>query len=96
MSEVLQTNVFFVITSISVVILTLFTCVAMWYIIRILRNIRDVTSRIKRGSDLLAEDAQALRSFMREGIIGTIKRFFGRTDVKKHSRPQRKSEDDTE
>jgi len=96
MSEVLQTNVFFVITSISVVILTLFACVAMWYIIRILRNIHDITNRIKRGSDLLAEDAQALRSFVQVGIIGPIVKFFSRTTAKKHSRTQKKSDVDIE
>ena len=78
MSDVLQTNIFFIITSVAVVIFTIFSCVALYYLIRILRNVRDVTDRLRRGSEQLAEDAQAVRTFIHEGVIGSVRASFGR------------------
>lgn len=95
MNEVLQTNVFFVITSIAVVLLTILVSVALFYLIRILRNVRDITDRLKRGSEQLAEDALAMRSFVHEGIIGTIRLFFSRS-TKTAARPSKKARADDE
>lgn len=78
MSEVLQANVFFVITSIAVVVLTIFVCIALFYIIRILRNVRDVTDRVREGSEKFAEDVHAVRTFVRDGVVAHIRSSFSR------------------
>lgn len=92
MSEVLQTNLFFIITSMAVVVFTIFLCIALWYVIRILRNVRDMTDRLRRGSEMLADDADALRSFVRVGIIGTVRDFF--VSASKKRTKSRKSHDE--
>ncbi len=96
MSEVLQANVFFVITSIAVVALTIFVCVALYYLIRILRNVRDVTDRLKRGTEQIAEDVMSMRSFVHEGVIGLVKSSFSRFTGKKSSRKGTKDTIDVE
>ncbi len=96
MSEVLQANVFFVITSVAVVVLTVLACVALWYVIRILKNVRDITERIKRGSEQLAEDALAVRTFVNEGVIGTITNLLGKLTQSKTSRTQKSKKESTE
>lgn len=69
MSEVLQTNVFFIITSIAVVVITVMIGIALYYIIRILRAVRDVAERVRHGSELLAEDAA---TFRRDVLTGNL------------------------
>lgn len=88
---------FFIITSISVVVLTILVCVALFYLIRILRNVSDMTDRLKRGSEQLAEDAIAIRSFVHNGIIGTIKNTFARfTQGGASSKSSKKKHEDTD
>lgn len=93
MSEVLQANIFFVITSIAVVALTILLCFVLYQVVRILKNVRDITERLRRGSEQLAEDAQVVRSFVHEGIIGTARKFIsGLGGEKRTSRRSKKEE----
>lgn len=80
MDQVLQTNIFFYITSVAVVVVTVLLGVALYYIIGILQNVRDVTDRIRRGSEQLAEDASELRESIVEGTepLRNIAAFVGR------------------
>ena len=96
MSEVLQTNVFFFITSVAVVVFTIFLCVVLYYLIRILKNVREITERLKRGSEQLAEDAEAVRTFIHEGVIGSVKASFGRMSGRKTSARGKRVPLDTE
>ncbi|MFM2374557.1 MAG: hypothetical protein RLZZ234_552 [Candidatus Parcubacteria bacterium] len=77
MSEVLHTNIFFIITSISVVVVTCMVAVALYYLIRILRAVRDIAERVREGSEVIAEDVATVRA----GIVSG--RFF--TDVVKRA-----------
>ncbi len=86
----LQTNIFFIITSIAVVVFTILLCIALYHLIRILRNVQDMTDRLKRGSEQLAEDVLEVRTFVREGIIGTIRGFFVPKEHRSTSRTQKK------
>lgn len=70
MSEVLQANVFFMITAVAVVVVTIFVAVALYHLIRILRAVRDIVERVREGSEVIAEDV----ANMREGIV--TGRFF--------------------
>lgn len=95
MSEVLQANIFFVVASIAVVAVTILVCCALFYFVLILRNVRDITDRLKRGSEQLAEDAQAVRNFLSEGVIGAVRSFFSRSaPPRKKTSPRPKKADD--
>lgn len=76
MSEVLQTNIFFFITSAAVVVLTILLVVVLVYVLLIVRNVKDVTDRVREGSELIASDLRGMRS--RAGqIVGFIaEKFF--------------------
>ncbi len=96
MSEVLQTNIFFIITSIAVVVFTILLSIALYHLIRILRNVQAMTDRLRRGSDQLAEDVMQVRTFVREGVVGTIKSFFVSKEPKSTPRtPKKKSAGDS-
>jgi len=79
MSEVLQANAFFMITSAAVVVFTLFVCVAVIYVIQILRAVHRVLRRIEEGTEVLSEDMASVRkSFARHGLIrGVLAVIFG-------------------
>lgn len=69
MTEVLQANIFFAITAAAVVVFTIFLCVAVYYVIKILRAVRSITERIDVGSETIADDMKQLRSYITEGSL---------------------------
>lgn len=91
MTEVLQANVFFAITAIAVIAFTVFLCVAMYYVIRILRLVRSITERIERGSETIADDVKQLRQYVTQGSL--ISQVIGLFVTGKRSR-KRGQEDD--
>lgn len=92
MSEVLQTNIFFFVTGIAVLVFTLLLCILLYHVIKILKSIRRVIERIEVGSEIIAEDMSHFRQYFSErsflaNIVGV---FFGRrnsrgTDTGKRS-----------
>ena len=56
MSETLQANIFFLITSIAVGVGTIFVCAILYYIVRIMRRIDHITKRIDERSEVIADD----------------------------------------
>lgn len=70
MQELIKADIFFFITAIAVVLIAIGIGVALFYIVRILRNIRDVTERVDEGSKVLVEGLSELRSTIkREGFV---------------------------
>jgi hypothetical protein len=96
MSEVLQANIFFIITSIAVVVFTGLLCVALYHLIGILKNVREMTERLKRGSAQLADDVMEVRTFVREGIVGTVRSFFVPRQKEKPPRAHKKKSESSE
>lgn len=77
MSEILQANIFFIITSIAVLVFTLFVCIILYQVIKILQSIRKIVSRVEEGSELIAEDVSQLRAYVVEGsLVSQIMGFF--------------------
>ncbi len=62
MTEVLHANIFFVITSIAVVVLTLLVCVLLYHVIKIIKSVRRIVERVEAGSEVLAEDLEDIRA----------------------------------
>ena len=90
MSEMLQTNIFFVITSVAVVVFTLFLCVILYQIIKILRSIRRVVERVDEGSEVIAEDVSQLRAYVTEGsLVSQVMSFIMGHKSKKTSRSKK-------
>ncbi len=92
MTEVLQANIFFLITGIAVIVFTFLLCIALYHVIRILKSLRRVMDRIEAGSEIIAEDMQSFRAyFTEEGLISrVIGSIFGsRTKGREAKRPAR-------
>lgn len=100
MSEVLQANVFFFITSVAVVVFTILLCVALYHIIRILASVRRIVDRIEEGSEVIAEDMSHLRNYFNEGsfisrIVGLVTGQYAREQTTK-KRTRKKSQSENE
>lgn len=92
MAEVLQANIFFLITTIAVVVFTIFICVAMYFVIKILSSVRSIIERIDESSEVIVEDIQQLRTYIVEGsLISQVIGLFI-----KSKRPRKKQTEDVD
>jgi len=71
MTEILQTNIFFIIASIATICFSLFICFILFQIIKILQCVRSVLEKIEAGSEVLASDLAHIRLFFSEGSLLT-------------------------
>ncbi len=60
MENLIQSDVFFFITSIAVIVVTVFILVILWYVVRILKNVKDVSDVIKKESIFVLSDLSSL------------------------------------
>ncbi len=88
MTEVLQANVFFFITAMAVVVFTIFVCVAVYYVIGILRSVRNIAKRVEAGSETVAEDVRNLREYIAHGSL--ISQVLGMFMNAKHKKSRKK------
>ncbi len=69
MSDVLQANIFFFITAVSVLVLSGFVGVLLYYCIGIARDVRAVAAKVRKASDELEQDFETLRAQVKtEGV----------------------------
>lgn len=66
METLLQADIFFFITAVATVVLSILVGIAVVYLIRILRNVRDISDTAKREADALASDVEELRSNLKK------------------------------
>jgi Skp family chaperone for outer membrane proteins len=97
MEQILKANIFFFITSVAVMVLSVIAAVFLIYIIRILRDVKDISGRIRSESAMLAEDIAALRANVRNKgmklrhIIGLIQNIRERTKRTRSAKKDKKS-----
>jgi hypothetical protein len=86
MDTVLQSDIFFFVTTIAVVIFTVGLLVAFVYIFRILKNLRDISTIVRTETYWLAEDIDNVRfKFQRDGFdVTDLFRFFKQIFNRKH------------
>ncbi len=58
------------ITAFAVIMVTIMVLIALYYVIKILRAVRDIAERVREGSEVIADDVANVR----EGIVSG--RFF--------------------
>lgn len=85
MAEVLHANIFFFITGIGVIILTVLVSIALYHFIKILTSVRRIVERVEAGTETLIEDIEQLRTYVMEESF--VARFFSAILGSKHKRP---------
>ncbi len=88
METIMKSEIFFFISSIATVILTILIGIMAAYLIRILRNVDNISEKAKDEADLIKEDVADLRQNIRdEGI--KVKSFVSFFNKLKGRRPKR-------
>ena len=67
MDNILKADIFFFITAVAVIVLSVFLVVVFLYTIRILRDIKHISSMAKEESDIISEELSELRKNIKKG-----------------------------
>ncbi len=84
METLIHADIFFFISTIALIIISIGLVIAVIYVIKILHNIFHVSEKVKEGSDEILSDIQNLRAdvktqgFRVQYVMGFIKSLFGR------------------
>lgn len=89
MDTLLKADIFFFITSIVVILAGVGLVIVLFYIIRILQNVKDISETIKEESAAVAADISHLRSEIKAGkpiagLFSFFKRIFRHRSRKDH------------
>ncbi len=66
MNPILQANIFFFITSVAVVLVSLLVVVLLIYLVLILKDFRKVSRKVREETDLIAMDINEARAHIKE------------------------------
>ena len=83
MEPLLKSDIFFFITSISVVVVTGFVLVALFYFIKILRNFYKISRVLRRYTEATETELKNLGEHIRQSPLFTF--IFGKEKNKKES-----------
>ncbi len=75
MSDILMTNIFFMITAISSVVITLILIILLVYLIRLVRKIHHIAYQVDEETSRVVKDVEDLRVSLR-GSISTAKNIM--------------------
>lgn len=82
METLIHADIFFFVSTISLVVITIGFAWALVYLIRILRNVRDISDKAKIESDEIVSDIRSFRKAVKEeglkwkSISALIRSFF--------------------
>lgn len=93
MDSLLQADVFFFVTTVSVVLVTVLLAVAIFYIIRILKDFNDISRILKSGAQGAQENFSKLCDAVYESPVFTF--IFGKSFRKSSSRRSSKGAKNT-
>ena len=86
METLIHADIFFFITSIAVVILTIILAIAGFYFIRILRSFDAISEKLKETVNTASDDIQDIVSQVHESPA--FRFLFGRRSSRRHSRKE--------
>ncbi|MEI6420346.1 MAG: hypothetical protein WCO30_01810 [bacterium] len=96
METLIHADIFFFVTTVIVLAVGIILGVALVYIIRILRDVKKVSGKVKEGAAALSGDLNDLRENLREnggqvnGFFKTILKFFGVASKKSKNNHRKK------
>ncbi|HVT75007.1 MAG TPA: hypothetical protein VHD69_01130 [Candidatus Paceibacterota bacterium] len=89
MQSLIHADIFFLVSTVALVLISVGICTALVYAIGILRNVRDMTDKGRAEWDSIVSDSRELRATLRsEGlkwkhVISLVRTFFVRDSEKK-------------
>lgn len=68
MSDILMTNIFFMITAIASIIITIVLVIALVYLIRLIKKVNEISHAVETETLKVISDVQEVRSVVRENM----------------------------
>ncbi len=84
MDTLMKADIFFFISSISAVVLTIFAIIALYYLIRVLRDFSEISDTLKRGVDKASGHLDDLVDMLMSNAL--FRFFFGKKRTRKNSK----------
>ena len=73
MDPIMQSSIFFIITSVAVVVLTIAVLSILIYILKIVKDIRAISKMVRDGSEALSGDVAEVESQLKEkGVLNGV------------------------
>ena len=82
MEPILKSEIFFFITSISVIIITIIFGIAGFYLIKIMKNLSNISDKLKRAADSVESNMEEIGDRVKESPIFTF--IFGKKKAKRN------------
>lgn len=82
MENILKLDIFFFITSVSIIITTVIFTIAGFYFIRMMRNLSKISDKLKRAADGVESNIEEIGEVVKESPIFTF--IFGKKKSKKN------------
>lgn len=98
MTEILHANIFFFIASVATVVFCILVSLVLYQVLKIMQSVRAIMDRIEMKSEQIADDIDAMRTFVRHGsVVSTLFSLFaGRTRSRRRSAQPAESDDSDE
>lgn len=68
MDSLMQSNIFFVVTTVAIIIVTIFLVILLVYALGIFRNVKKISDQAKKETDEIVKDVSLFR--------GLVEKFF--------------------
>ena len=84
MTELLQMDIFFFVTTVAVVLLGTFGTIVLWRVSRVLKNVEHLSKQAALESDLIRSDLVGMRTDIRrgKGRLKSMFRFLGKISMR--------------
>jgi uncharacterized membrane protein len=94
MDTIAKSDIFFFVTTISVILLKIWGIIIIVYIFKIVSNVKDASDRLKSQAKKVSEDIDELRESGYKDIMNRIKRIgsiFKKQNKKNHEKKHKES-----
>ena len=97
MSTLVHADIFFFISTVALVIVSLFLATALFFVVKILRDVHAITSKVRKASDEIEEDFEHLRHVVKaqgykaRAMIELVIGFFSKKMRPTPARPKKKA-----
>ena len=81
MDPIMKSEIFFFITSVSVVVITVILAIAGYYVIKTLQNLRDISETLKKAAHQTESDIEEIRERVTGSTLFTF--IFGKKRKKR-------------
>ena len=93
MSDILQTNIFFLITSVSVIVISGLVCIFIYQLIKVVNSVLRTAKKLEDGSDLVVKEMRSMRRNLRKNF-NLSKLFMFVVNTLPNLRPKPEREED--